>query len=146
MIEQHPDAPFHFSAIPPSLVERFWQFAEPYVKRALDHTSGEFLPADIKALCKDQIIQLWLVTEGPKVVGAVTTEIVVYPNRRHLRVITLGGSKAKEWTSLVDTILSDFAKTEKCDAMEAFVRKGYVPVLAEYGFKLTYSVVIKDIG
>lgn len=145
MIEQRPDAQYHFRAIPPEWIDRFWPFAEPYIKRALDHTSGEFVPADLKSLCKDRIVQLWLVSEGDRIIAAVTTEIVVYPNRRHLRVITLSGSKAPEWTPLVDTILTDWAKTEGCDAMEAFVRKGYIPVLAQYGFKHTYSTVIKDI-
>lgn len=136
---------FHVSAIPPTHIDRFWPFAEPYVKRALDHTSGEFLPDDIRRLLKDRVIQLWLVSEDARIIAAVTTEIVVYPNRRHLRVITLSGSRAPEWTPLVDTILSNFAKAENCHAIEAFVRKGYVPVLKRYKFQHTYSVVIKDI-
>lgn len=137
---------FHFRAIPVDWVDRFWQFAEPYVKRALDHTSGEVSPEGVRRLCKDRVLQLWLVSEGDRIVAAVTTEIVQYPERRHLRVVTLAGSKAPEWTGLVDTILANFAKAEGCDAVEALVRKGYVPVLVkQYGYKHTYSVVVKDI-
>lgn len=130
--------------IPSTLVDRFWKYAEPYVKRALDHTSGEFLPADIRQYCKDQVCQLWLVAEGSRVVGAITTEIVVYPQRKHCRIVTLGGSKAPEWTGLADTIVGNWAREQGCNAMEAFVRKGYVPVLAKYGFKLKYTAVVKE--
>src|SRR6478735_3008617 len=108
------EAKFHFRSIPAALVERFWQYAEPYIKRALDHTSGEFLPEDIKRFCKDHVVQLWLVSEGARIIAAVTTEIVVYPQRKHCRIITLAGTKAPEWTPMVDTILMDWAKTEGC--------------------------------
>jgi hypothetical protein len=136
---------FNVRNIPAPLVERFWPYAEPYIKRALDHTSGEFRPEDIQSFARDSYIQLWLVNEGNRVVGAVTTEIVTYPNRKHCRVITLAGSKAAEWTGLVDTIIADWARSEGCNAVEAFVRKGYVPVLAKHGFKFKYSVIVKDV-
>lgn len=137
---------FHVRQIPPSLVDRFWQYAEPYIKRALDHTSGEWSPDDLKMFVKDNMIQLWLVSEGDRVVAAITTELVNYPNRKHCRVITLAGSKAPEWTPHVDTILCDFARAEGCNGMEAFVRKGYVPVLAKFGYQPKYTVIVKELS
>jgi hypothetical protein len=136
---------FRVRNIPVALVERFWPYAEPYIKRALDHTSGEFLPEDIRSFALQGIIQLWLVSEGNRIVGAVTTETVLYPKRKHCRIITLAGSQAAEWTHLVDTIVADWAKTEGCDAVEAFVRKGYVPTLTKLGFKFKYCAIVKDI-
>ena len=136
---------FFIRGIPAPMVERFWQFAEPYVKRALDHTSGEFAPADLKMLCKDRVIQLWLISEGERIIGACTTEIVVYPSRKHCRVITLAGSKAPEWTGMFDIMLQDWAKKQGCAAIEAFVKKGYVSILANYGYKPKYTTVIKEI-
>lgn len=146
MIEQLPNARFHVRSIPASLVDRFWQYAEPYIKRALDHTSGEFLPADIRRFCRDDIIQLWLVSEGDRIIGAVTTEIVLYPNCKRCRVVTLAGTKAPEWAPLLDTILEDWARSEQCDGMEAFVRKGYVPILVKRGYQPKYSMVVKELG
>lgn len=136
---------FNIRGIPANLVEHFWKVAEPYIKRALEHASGEFLPSDLKTFCKDRTIQLWLVNEGDKVIGAVTTEIVNYPRRRHCRVITLAGSNAKEWMSELDIILCAWAKQQGCDAIEAYVRKGFVPLLANYGMKHKYSAVVKDV-
>lgn len=136
---------FNIRGIPANYVENFWKLAEPYVKRALDHCSGEFTPYDIKAFCKDRAMQLWMVSEGDKVLGACTTEIVNYPRRRHCRVVTLGGSRAKEWMGELDIILCSWAKQQGCNSVEAYVRKGFVPVLANYGFKHKYSAVVKDI-
>lgn len=140
------DPQFTIRGIPAPLVDRFWHLAEPYVKRALDHTSGELNAQDIRRLCKDRAIQLWLVREGERVLGAASTEIVVYPQRKHARVITLAGSRAPEWTGLLDTILNDWARSQGCAAIEAFVRKGYVPKLMEYGYKHKYSVVTKELS
>lgn len=139
------ESKFRIRGIPSELVDRFWKYAEPYVKRALDHTSGEFTPTDIRDYCRNQVIQLWLIAEGERVIGACTTEIVVYPQRKHCRVVTLGGTKAPEWTSLLDTILAAWAKEQGCVAMEAFVRKGYVPVLGKYGYKPKYTALVREI-
>lgn len=136
---------YHIRGIPAAMVERFWLLAEPYVKRALDTTSGEFTPADIRMLCKDRVMQLWLVTEGERVVAAVTTEIVVYPQYKNCRVATIGGTKAVEWTGLLTYTLNEWAREQGCKNIEAFVRKGYVNVLSNYGFKHKYSAVFKPI-
>ncbi len=138
-------AKFKVRGIPAPVLDRFWPLAEPYIKRALDHTRGEFTPADIKAYCKDRVIQLWLVSENERVIAAATTEIITYPRNKHCRVVTLGGSRAVEWTQLLFATLDEWAKEQGCDAMEAFVRKGYVPVLANYGYKHMYSAVFRDI-
>lgn len=135
---------FQVRGIPANLIDRFWPFAEPYIKRALDRAAGEFLAEDLKHFCKDREVQLWLVSEGERIIAAITTEIVNYPRRKHCRIITLAGSKAPEWTGLLDIILSEWAKQQGCQALEAYVRKGYVPVLAEYGFKHKYSMVLKE--
>lgn len=136
---------FQIRGIPANLVEHFWQLAEPYVKRALDHASGEFLPIDLKNFCKDRVVQLWMISENEKVIGAATTEIVNYPRRRHCRVITISGSRFKEWAGEFDIIICGWAKQQGCQAIEGYVRKGFVSVLNNYAFKHKYSAVLKEI-
>jgi hypothetical protein len=136
---------FQIRGIPHNLVESMWKFAEPYIKRALDHTCGEVTPDDLRHSCEDRRCQLWLVSKENRIIAAVTTEIVNYPQRRHCRVITLAGSSAEDWTGLMDATLMEWAKSHACDAMEAYVRKGYVQKLSQYGFKHRYSVVVKEL-
>lgn len=137
---------FHIRGIPAELIDRFWLYAAPYIKRALDHANGEFLVDDIKMYCRDRNIQLWLVSEADRVIAAITTEIVVYPRRKHCRIVTLAGSRAPEWTAQADIIIGEWAKAQGCTAMEAFVRKGYVPVLAKHGYSHKYSAVFKELA
>ncbi len=131
--------------IPAPLIERFWPFAEPYIKRALDHAHGEFTPADFKQSCSDRNLQLWLISCENRIVGAVTTEIVIYPHRKHCRIITLAGTDFAGWIDLANSTLNAWATTQECDAMEAYVRKGFVPKLAPLGYKHGHSVVFKEL-
>lgn len=138
-------AQYNMRGIPHHMVERMWSFAEPYVKRALDHSAGELDTRDLLQACADRDVQLWLVSTGPRIVGAVTTEIVQYPKKKHLRVITIAGSAFPEWVGMVDTVLGVWAKSLECDAMEAHVRKGFVQKLAPLGYKHLHSVVVKKL-
>lgn len=136
---------FIIRGVPAVMVERLWSFAEPYVKRALDHTSGELSPNDLKKACLHQDAQLWLVTHNERVIAAITTEIVCYPQRKHLRIITLAGSHAEDWMEYLEPALRPFAEKLQCQGVEAYVRKGYVTKLSQYGFKHKYSVVVKEV-
>lgn len=137
---------FHIQPIPAQMVAQMWHYAEPYIKRALDHTSGELSFSDLAKLCEAQDMQLWIVAGGNRAVGAITTEIVVYPHRKHLRVVTLAGSQFAEWIELADNTLVAYAEHMQCDAIEALVRKGFVPKLAPLDYRHKYSVLVKEIA
>lgn len=131
--------------IPASLVETFWHFAAPYVKRALDHTNGEFDHTDFRNFCQNRDMQLWIVAKPDRVVGAITTELVVYPHRKHLRVITLAGAEFPQWIGLANAVLDEYAKAHDCDAIECFTRRGFVKKLEPCGYKQRHCVLLKDL-
>lgn len=142
-----PSAPSYVvRAIPTALVPRFWPLAEAYVRRALDRATGEFSSDDINRFLRQSLIQLWLVYDGSRVIGAVTTEIVVFPKRRRLRVLTLGGMDLDAWVDELDTRLQEWALTNRCDGIEAYVRKGFVPYLRRQGYKHKLTMVYKPIA
>ena len=136
----------HMRGIPAHGIEPLWHYAEPYIKRALDHTNGELTVADFKQLCLDQSVQLWLVNRGNRVVAAITTEIINYPHRKHCRVITLAGSDFSSWVGLVDSTLAAWATELGCHAIESYVRKGLVAKLDAFGYKHKHSVLVKPLA
>jgi hypothetical protein len=137
---------YMMQGIPAELIERFWPFAEPYIKRALDHAHGEFTAADFRRSCLERNSQLWLISKEKRIFGAVTTEIVVYPHRKHCRVITLAGSNFAEWVALADTTLEAWSIAQGCDAIESYVRRGLVPKMAPLGYKHGHSVLVKELN
>jgi len=136
---------YHIRGIVPQLIPDLWRFAEPYIKRALDHTFGELRPQDLQQLCATESAQLWMVSKGKRIVGAGTTQIVVYPTFKSCRIITLAGSEFDEWKDYAYAYLAVWARARGCGSVEAYVRKGFVPKLLEIGFKHRYSVVHKEL-
>lgn len=135
---------YKIQGIPSPLVDHFWKQCEPFIKRALDHNCGEVVPDDIRRLCRDRAAQLWIVTEQDKIVGVCTTEVVNYPQKRHCRIFTLAGS-GRDWFQDLDIIVCAWARAQGCQAVEAHVRKGFVPILVNFGGKHKYSTVVKEL-
>lgn len=136
---------YQVRGIPSALVDKMWPFAEPYIKRALDQGAGEIAAEDLRQACLARDVQLWLIADGARVVGAGTTEIVRYPRKTHCRIITLAGSRFAEWAGDADAAVSQWAVAQGCDALEAYVRRGFVPKLKEIGYKHLQSITVKKL-
>ncbi len=136
---------YQIKAIPSRAVDSLWRFAEPYVKRALEHTFGELNCDDIKQACMVENMQLWMILEGKRVVGSGTTSLVLHPQMKVCRIITLAGSDFCEWKDQAHMHIELWAASMGCVAMEAYVRKGFVPKLLEIGYKHRYSVMHKQL-
>lgn len=137
---------YQIKGIPYQAVPGLWRWAEPFVKRALDHTFGEMTSDDIRILCEDRNMQLWLISKDNHAVGAGTTQIVIYPQMKVCRLVTLAGSEFKEWMGIAHMNIEVWAEEQGCHGLEAYVRKGFVPKLEEIGYKHRYSVVHKSLG
>lgn len=132
--------------VPVAALPNFWPLALPYIKRALEHTHGELTPDDLLERCLTRDIQLWLISREKRIFGAATTEIVVYPQRKHCRIITIAGSDFESWGADAATQIEAWAHEQGCDGMEAFVRRGFVPKLQAMGYRHRQSVVVKEIS
>ncbi len=136
---------YNIKGIPPQAVESLWRFAEPYIKRALDHTYGEISPDDIKNFCMESQMQLWMISKEKRMVGAGTTQIVCYPQMKVCRIVTLAGTEFTEWMDVAHMNIELWAEMQGCEGMEAYVRKGFVPKLDAIGYKHKYSVCHKSL-
>ena len=85
-----------------------WQYAEEFIVDALKHGIGEYLPEDIKLMCQDRRMQLWIKWNDKGPIGAFVTQILNYPQLNVLLVLLLGGKTFIEWRYEVDEILIGF--------------------------------------
>lgn len=131
--------------IPQQAVEGMWRFAEPFIKRALDHTFGEVSIEDMKRLCLSRDMQLWMVLKGDRVVGAGTTMIIFHPQMKVCRIVALSGADFKAWMDVAHMSIEVWAAEQGCVGIECYVRKGFVQELKEIGYKHQYSVVHKSL-
>lgn len=134
---------FNIRGIPANAVDGLWRFAEPYIKRALDHTFGELSLDDIRGFCESRDMQLWMIATGRKICGAGTTQIVTYPAFSACRIVTLAGSEFDQWMGIAHATIEEWALANGCRDIEAYCRKGFVPKLLDIGYKHRYSVAHK---
>jgi hypothetical protein len=144
-MEARNEMDYSMRGIQPQDVEVLWRFAEPYVKRSLDHAYGEVIPEDLKQMCLKAQAQLWMIMKGNRVAGAGTTQIVLHPQMKVCRIITLSGDEFPEWMDFAHMNLEMWAVNQGCVGMEAFVRRGFVPKLREIGYGHRTSVVYKTL-
>lgn len=134
-------------AIPVEQLSKFWSFAIPYVKRSLDKMNGELVLKDILENLENKSAQLWLLLNksDKRVCGSVITTMVSYPQRMNCRFLCFSGPKFDEWQDLATEVIGEWALSQGCKGLEAFVRKGYVYTLSNTGWMHKYNVVTKDL-
>lgn len=124
---------------------KLWKHGESFVKRALDHANGEMDHHCIRDFCERRQMQLWLIGYQGKVVAAATTEIVCYPMKKVVRVVTLAGKDMDLWAPKLDKMLEEWGLDLGCEGIECYVRAGMTKKLAGLGYNKKYENCYRQI-
>ena len=84
---------------------------------------------------------LWLIVDdknGEKVIAALTTRIIWYPNRKAMAMDWVGGKRMMEWLPIAMEKLSSFAKDCECSHLEGYGRKAWMKILKKYNWEPEY--------
>ncbi len=128
----------------PKDVNLVWHEAKPLLDKALKYSEGELLSSDILKLIFEGKQALWVGINKKKLYCAAITEVIPYPQKRVLRIVTFStksGYQYDLWKDLIP-ILEDYGKHFKCSSMEAWARKGLARKLK---WDHEYSVITKNI-
>ena len=132
------------SLVTPKDVPYVWVEVKPLIDKALKHTAGEMNSSDVLNLILNKNQVLWLGLEDEEIFCAGTTELIYYPKKTILRIVTFAsksGHHYELWKDFIDT-LEDYAHLYKCSAIEAWVRKGLAKKLK---WDNEYSVITKQL-
>ena len=125
-------------------VENVWSLARDLVQLACE-TNGAFDAEDIKDLCKQGAMQLWLVVdETDEVLATVVTELRSYPNFKVCDARIVTGKHMNRWHHHVAD-LETWAKTKGCKKMELFARPGWEKVMKPKGYQKSHVQLEKDL-
>ena len=86
-------------------------------------------------------MQLWIIKHR----AAFVTSIVNYSRKKACRFIYLGGEGFQDWMGVATKTLEAWAKANGCDYVEIYGRRGWVREGIKYGYKETYTTVMKEI-
>ena len=126
----------------PDDVEYVWEKVEPILARVVSRSEGELETGDILGLVTEGHMQLWIVAENKEIIAALVTQIITYPQKRILRLVSLAGEDFNKFKHFLDMVQS-FAIQKDCTALELWGRKGWKKLLPEW--KSEYIVYTKDI-
>jgi hypothetical protein len=137
--------------VEPQHVDLVWSSVEPLLKKPLETGLEEVGLDDIKEWLKNQRQQLWLFLdeEEQKIIGACTTQIIIYPNKRHLQIHLVGAKKNKlgEWMKEWPSVAADFCKKNNISNIEVMAyRRGWEKLLSNKGYKKYYTVLVKEMN
>ena len=121
-----------------------WPEVSDYVTRALKLTLGQINADSVLERIKAQDMQLWVIAESA-ILGAMVTEILIYPNRKILRVVTLGGEGWDNWGSEIVETLDSYAKYVGATGIEFVGRKGWIKKLAQHGYSTRCAYFQKEL-
>lgn len=130
--------------VDPNDIDYIWEDVEPLIDIALSYSNGELLSQDVRRMVMTEQQTLWVGLKDGEIFCAGTTEIVTYPRKKLLRVITFAtknGHDYKYWKSF-EEVIEGFAIRRECSALEAWTRKGLAKKL---DWDHEYSVITKDI-
>ena len=131
---------YTISMIQPEYCFRVWKnirgLLEPAVERSHGRWTMEHLFA---ALCTGQQT-LWVAYIDQVVYGALTTQLVRYPNNSMIACQFLGGSDFDHWGSDMLDMIRRYAKDVGADGIEATARFGFWPFFKSEGFVRSYAV------
>ena len=126
----------------PEDVAYIWEDVAPMLARVTPHTEGELEPDDFIEPLTHGEMQLWIAIENKEIIAALITQIIPYPQKKVLRLISLAGedfNKFKDFVSMVES----FAIRSECSSLEMWGRKGWKKLLPDW--KDSYIVFTKDI-
>lgn len=117
-------------------VRTFWREAKKYLQPAIDMSNGRWTADYVLAALVLNEQTLWLVhDEEGRIVGALTTEIVQYPERKALALHFLGGDGFDEFYPAIFERLFDYARYNNCTIVESNARFGFWKWFKPSGFE-----------
>ena len=129
------------TAVPREAIDIVWGDVSILLNKAILTSGGKYHIDDIYENLTKGYYNLWLIVDdkdGEKVIAALTTRIIWYPNRKAMAMDWIGGKRMMEWLPKAMDILTDFAKDCGCSHLEGYGRKAWSKVLKKYNWKPEY--------
>lgn len=148
---EHNEQHFYLVLVEPEDVEEVWSHVRDGVDKAMLHSDSSMAGDDFVPELIEGKVRLWVFISESKIVGHMITELIRYPRKSFVRVLTMyceGGEKGLKgmdlWAQFVP-VIEEYAMLHGCSHLEAYTRKGMVRALEPHNWKHEYSIVTKQI-
>ena len=129
------------TAVPREAIDIVWPDVINMLNKAVETSKGKYHINDIYEDLTKGFYNLWLIIDDngeDKVIAALTTRLIKYPNRSAMAMDWVGGKRMVEWLPIAMEKLTSFAKDCGCSHLEGYGRKAWIKVLKRYNWKPEY--------
>ena len=147
----HGDKEYYLALVEPEDVTEVWSWVREGVEKAMLHSDSVMEGDDFVPQLLDGSCRLWLFISENKIVGHMITQLIRYPRKSFVRVLTMeckGGEKGMLgmdlWHKFV-SIIEEYAARHGCQHLEAYTRKGMVRALEKHGWENQFNIVTKPV-
>ena len=148
---EHKGKDYYLVLIEPEDTGEMWTFVKDGVDKAMLHSDSVMAGADFLPDLKSGAARLWVFLSEAKVVGHMITQIMSYPRKSFVRVLTMyceGGENGMNgmdlWGKFVPAV-EEYAARNGCVHLEAYTRKGMVRALDKHGWQHEFAIVTKQV-
>ena len=137
------------TAVPREAIDIVWPDVINMLNKAVETSKGKYHINDIYEDLTKGFYNLWLIIDDKgedKVIAALTTRLIKYPNRSAMAMDWVGGKRMAEWLPIAMEKLSSFAKDCGCSHLEGYGRKAWIKVLKRYNWKPEYIAYRMEIN
>jgi len=139
---------YRYSLVPLGEVFSVWRYVRNLLAPAVERTNGRWTMEHLCASLCTGGQNLWVAyDEEDYIRAALTTQIVVYPNRKMLTIHYLGGDAFEEWNDDFLSLVESYAKTCGCDGVETLARFGFKNFFKRRGYDQScamYELSLED--
>ena len=138
------------TAVPREAIDIVWNDISNMLNKAIQTSGGKYHIDDIYHHLHEGYYNLWLIIDNEsdkKVIAAITTRIIEYPNRKAMAMDWIGGKRMMEWLPIAMDRLTEFAKDCGCSHLEGYGRKAWSKILKKYNWNpeyIAYRMEIKN--
>ena len=114
----------------PAQVHEFWPHVASLIKAAMEKGRLSSF-ADVEHAVRNGSALLWLAWNGETVKAAAVTELGQANAEKFCTIVACGGHDRSQWLPLIAG-LEAYGKTQGCNAMRIYGRRGWRKLLPEY--------------
>ena len=147
----HKGKDYYLVLIEPEDTGEMWTFVKDGVDKAMLHSDSVMKGEDFVPQLADGTVRLWAFISEKEIVGHMITQLIRYPRKSFVRVLTMeckGGENGMNgmdlWHKFVP-IVEEYAAQHGCVHLEAYTRKGMVKSLEKHGWENQFNIVTKPV-
>lgn len=125
------DKPITITQLPSDKLDLVWPQISKLITRNFHHRINTMTSDDFYLPIKNDEMQLWIIKEESDIIAELVTSVTAGFPDSVLSIVSLAGSKLKNWVYMMDEVLINYAKEQGCKGYEAIMRHGFSRILPQ---------------